>query len=140
VQPTHAVFGKKDYQQLMVLRRMVDQMALPIAIHGGETRRSAEGLALSSRNGYLSEAEKAEALRLSRTLKALIARWQAGERDLAGMEADALQALRDAGWAPDYVTLRCQRDLSPAVEGQPLVALAAARLGTTRLIDNLEVV
>ncbi|MBY0368688.1 MAG: pantoate--beta-alanine ligase, partial [Burkholderiaceae bacterium] len=138
VQPTLAVFGKKDYQQLMVIRRMVAQMALPIAIHGGETRRSAEGLALSSRNGYLSEAEKAEALRLSRTLKALIARWQAGERDLPAMEADAMQALRDAGWAPDYITLRRRVDLGPAVAGEPLVALGAARLGSTRLIDNLE--
>ncbi|MCE4558110.1 pantoate--beta-alanine ligase [Pelomonas cellulosilytica] len=139
VQPTVAVFGKKDYQQLMVLRRMVAQMALPIEVYGGETRRSAEGLALSSRNGYLSEAEKVEALRLSRTLKALIARWQAGERDVAALERDAMQALRDAGWAPDYVTLRRQHDLGQAVDGQPLVALAAARLGTTRLIDNVEV-
>lgn len=139
VQPTLAVFGKKDYQQLMVLRRMVAQMGLPIEIYGGETRRSEQGLALSSRNGYLSEAEKAEALRLSRSLKALIARWQAGERDLAAMEAGSMQALRDAGWAPDYLTLRRQHDLGPAVEGQPLVALGAARLGTTRLIDNLEV-
>jgi len=139
VQPTLAVFGKKDYQQLMVLRRMTAQMALPIAIHGGETHRSNEGLALSSRNGYLNDAEKAEALRLSRTLKALIARWQAGERELAVMEADAMQSLRDAGWLPDYVTLRIRHDLSGAVEGQPLVALAAAKLGTTRLIDNLEV-
>ncbi|MFG6439988.1 pantoate--beta-alanine ligase [Roseateles sp. LKC17W] len=140
VQPTLAVFGKKDYQQLMVLRRMTAQMGLPIAIHGGETRRSEQGLALSSRNGYLSDAEKAEALRLSRTLKNLIARWQAGERDLAALELEAMQSLVDAGWAPDYVTLRRQHDLGAAVEGQPLVALAAARLGTTRLIDNLEVV
>ena len=139
VQPTLAVFGKKDYQQLMVLRRMTAQMALPIEIYGGETRRSNEGLALSSRNGYLSDAEKAEALRLSRTLKALVARWQAGERELAVMEADAMQSLRDAGWLPDYVTLRARHDLSGAVDGQPLVALAAAKLGTTRLIDNLEV-
>lgn len=138
VQPTLAVFGKKDYQQLMVIRRMVAQMALPIAIHGGETHRNEQGLALSSRNGYLSEAEKAEALRLSRTLKGLIARWQAGERDLTALEGQAMQALRDAGWVPDYVTLRRQHDLGEAVEGQPLVALAAARLGTTRLIDNLE--
>lgn len=138
VQPTLAVFGKKDYQQLMVLRRMTAQMALPIEIYGGETRRSPEGLALSSRNGYLSDAEKVEALRLSQTLKALIARWQAGERDLAALEADAMQSLRDAGWLPDYVTLRVRRDLSGAVDGQPLVALAAAKLGGTRLIDNLE--
>ena len=139
VQPTLAVFGKKDYQQLMVIRRMVAQMALPIEIYGGETRRSEQGLALSSRNGYLSEAEKQEALRLSRTLKALIARWQAGERDVAALEADAMQSLRDAGWLPDYVTLRARHNLGAAVDGQPLVALAAARLGRTRLIDNLEV-
>ncbi|MBW8893395.1 MAG: 4-phosphopantoate--beta-alanine ligase [Burkholderiales bacterium] len=139
VQPTVAAFGKKDYQQLMVLRRMTAQMALPIEIHGGETRRSEQGLALSSRNGYLSEAEKVEALRLSRTLKALGARWQAGERDLVAMEADAMQSLREAGWAPDYLTLRRQHDLGPAVEGQPLVALGAAKLGSTRLIDNLEI-
>ena len=139
VQPTLAVFGKKDYQQLMVIRRMTAQMALPIEIYGGETRRSEQGLALSSRNGYLSDAQKAEALRLSRTLQALIGRWQAGERDVAQLEADAMQALREAGWAPDYVTLRRQHDLGAAEAGQPLVALAAARLGTTRLIDNFEV-
>jgi len=138
VQPRVAVFGKKDYQQLMVLRRMVQQLALPITILAGETSRSAEGLALSSRNGYLSEAERAEALHLCATLKALIARWQAGARDLEAMEADAVQALRDHGWQPDYVTLRRQLDLGPAREGEPLVALAAARIGNTRLIDNLE--
>ncbi len=138
VQPTLAAFGKKDYQQLMVIRRMVAQMALPVQIIGGETTRSELGLALSSRNGYLSEAERAEALRLSRTLKAMIARWQGGERDVAAIEAAALQALRDAGWAPDYMVLRRQRDLGEPVEGAPLVVLGAARLGTTRLIDNLE--
>ncbi|MEJ6004789.1 pantoate--beta-alanine ligase [Paucibacter sp. AS339] len=138
VQPSIALFGKKDYQQLMVLRRMVAQMALPIEIIAGETQRSAEGLALSSRNAYLSEAERTEALRLSQTLKALIARWHAGERDLAKMEAEAIQHLRAHGWQPDYVTLRRQHDLGAAVEGQPLVALAAAKLGATRLIDNLE--
>ena len=138
VQPEVAVFGKKDYQQLMVLRRMVDQLAMPIRILAGETARNAQGLALSSRNGYLSEQQKQDALLLSRTLKAAIARWQAGERDLDRIEADAMQSLRDAGWAPDYVTLRRRHDLSPAREGEPLVALAAAKLGQTRLIDNLE--
>lgn len=138
VQPAHAVFGKKDYQQLMVIRRMVEQLALPITVHGGETLRSAEGLALSSRNQYLSDAERQEALRLSRTLRQLMVRWQGGERDRLALEADAMQSLCDAGWAPDYVTLRCQHDLGAAVDGQPLVALAAARLGSTRLIDNLE--
>ena len=138
VQPDVAVFGKKDYQQLMVIRRMVDQLAMPIRILAGETERNADGLALSSRNGYLSEQQKQDALLLSRTLKALIARWASGERDLDRMEADAMQSLRDAGWAPDYLTLRRRHDLGPAQEGEPLVALAAARIGQTRLIDNLE--
>ena len=138
VQPDVAVFGKKDYQQLMVIRRMVDQLAMPIRILAGETERNADGLALSSRNGYLSEQQKQDALLLSRTLKSMIGRWQAGERDLDGIEADAMQALRDAGWAPDYLTLRRRHDLGPACEGEALVALAAARIGQTRLIDNLE--
>lgn len=138
VQPDVAVFGKKDYQQLMVIRRMVDQLAMPIRVLGGETRRSETGLALSSRNGYLSDAQKNEALLLPRTLRRLIERWQAGERDLDGMEADALQTMSAAGWAPDYMTLRRQHDLGPAREGEALVALGAAKLGQTRLIDNLE--
>ncbi|HEY1399496.1 pantoate--beta-alanine ligase [Roseateles sp.] len=138
VQPDVAVFGKKDYQQLMVIRRMVDQLAMPIRILAGETERNGDGLALSSRNGYLSEQQKQEALLLSRTLKAMIARWQAGERDLARIEADAMQSLRDAGWAPDYLTLRRRHDLGAAREGDALVALAAAKIGQTRLIDNLE--
>lgn len=138
VQPDVAVFGKKDYQQLMVIRRMVDQLAMPIRVLAGETERNADGLALSSRNGYLSEQQKRDALLLSRTLKAMIARWQAGERDLDRIESDAMASLRDAGWAPDYLTLRRRHDLGAAREGEPLVALAAARIGETRLIDNLE--
>lgn len=138
VQPDVAVFGKKDYQQLMVLRRMVDQMALPIRILAGETRRSDTGLALSSRNGYLSDDEKQRALLLSQTLRGLLKAWQDGERDVARLEAQALQTMRDAGWQPDYMTLRRQHDLGAPQEGQPLVALGAAKLGQTRLIDNLE--
>ncbi len=138
VQPSMALFGKKDYQQLMVLRRMVAQLALPIEIIAGETQRSAEGLALSSRNAYLSEAERAEALRLNQTLRSLLNKWQAGERDVAKLEAEAMQYLRSQGWQPDYVSLRRQHDLGAPIEGQPLVALAAAKLGATRLIDNLE--
>ena len=138
VQPDVAVFGKKDYQQLMVLRRMVDQMALPIRILAGETRRSDTGLALSSRNGYLSDEEKQRALLLSQTLRGLLKAWQDGERDVARLEAQALQTMRDAGWQPDYMTLRRQHDLGAPQEGQPLVALGAAKLGQTRLIDNLE--
>jgi pantoate--beta-alanine ligase len=113
-------------------------MALPIDILAGETTRNAGGLALSSRNGYLSEAELAEALRLSATLKTMIARWQAGERDLAAIEGEAEAALRAAGWAPDYLVLRRRLDLGAPGEGEGLVALGAARLGQTRLIDNLE--
>lgn len=138
VQPDVAVFGKKDYQQLMVLRRMVDQMALPIRILAGETRRSDTGLALSSRNGYLSDDEKQRALLLSQTLRGLLTAWRDGARDVARLEADAMQTMRDAGWLPDYMTLRRQHDLGAPQEGQPIVALGAAKLGQTRLIDNLE--
>ncbi len=140
VQPTHAVFGKKDYQQLMVIRRMAAQMALPIEIMASETMRSEQGLALSSRNGYLSETEKVEAQRLSRTLKKLIAAWRDGRRDLETLEGAAMQYLREHGWKPDYVCLRRQHDLGTPDEGVPLVALAAAKLGKTRLIDNIEVI
>lgn len=139
VQPAHAVFGKKDYQQLMVIRRMVAQMGLPIAIHGGETLRSPEGLALSSRNQYLSAEQKAQALQLSAALRALINEWQAGLRDRERMEGEAMDRLAAQGWQPDYLTLRRQHDLGPARDGEPLVALGAAKLGSTRLIDNVEV-
>jgi pantoate--beta-alanine ligase len=139
VQPAHAVFGKKDYQQLMVIRRMVAQMGLPIAIHGGETLRSPEGLALSSRNQYLSAEQKAQALQLSAALRALIHEWQAGLRDRERMEGEAIDRLAAQGWQPDYLTLRRQHDLGPARDGEPLVALGAAKLGSTRLIDNVEV-
>jgi pantoate--beta-alanine ligase len=138
VQPAHAVFGKKDYQQLMVLRRMVAQMALPITVHGGETLRSPEGLALSSRNQYLSAEQKAQALQLSTALKAMLAEWRAGLRDRERIEGEAIDRLAAQGWQPDYLTLRCQHDLRPAHEGEPIVALGAARLGATRLIDNIE--
>jgi pantoate--beta-alanine ligase len=140
VQPAAAVFGKKDYQQLMVIRRMVAQMALPIRIVAGETVRSGDGLALSSRNGYLSEAERSEALRLSGTLRSVAGAWRQGRRDVNALEADAMRELADHGWQPDYVVLRRQRDLGSPAEGEPLVALAAARLGRTRLIDNFEIV
>lgn len=141
--PRHAVFGKKDYQQLMVVRRMVEQLALPITIVGGETRRASDGLALSSRNGYLSEAERAEAVQLSLALKSLSALVQGGEHNLAALERHAMQTLTGRGWQPDYLTVRRRRDLqSPQPHGcKPgeLVALGAARLGRTRLIDNLEI-
>ncbi|MBP8174869.1 MAG: pantoate--beta-alanine ligase [Sphaerotilus natans] len=144
VQPQVAVFGKKDYQQLMVIRRMVEQFALPVRIVAGETSRAGDGLALSSRNGYLGEAERAESVQLSLALQAMREAVRAGERDIAGIERRATDALAARGWAPDYLTLRRRADLLPPspedlAAGTPLVALAAARLGTTRLIDNLEV-
>jgi len=141
VQPRFAVFGKKDYQQLMVIRQMVEQFALPITIEGGETRRSDQGLALSSRNGYLSPAELTEALALSQTLKRLAEGYRAQPVSLDVLEAQARQSLTARGWQPDYLTVRRRSDLqSPTAADTvaPLVVLGAARLGTTRLIDNLE--
>ncbi len=138
VQPRVAVFGKKDYQQLMVIRRMVEQLALPIEIVGGETGRAADGLALSSRNGYLSAAERAEAVQLSAALRRIEAAVRAGARDWAALEAEAMRSLAARGWKPDYVAIRRRRDLGSPTDGEPLVVLAAAKLGTTRLIDNLE--
>ena len=138
-----AVFGKKDYQQLMVIRQMVRQFALPIEIASGETRRSADGLALSSRNGYLSEAERAEALHLSLTLRELgrdaLAAANAIEAHLPALEAKAMETLSRRGWQPDYLTVRRRSDLQLPHAGDALVVLGAATIGATRLIDNLEV-
>lgn len=144
VQPQVAVFGRKDYQQLMVIRRMVEQFAMPVRIVAGDTARADDGLALSSRNGYLSEAERAEAVQLSMALQAMQAAVRAGERDVAAIEARAMATMAGRGWKPDYMTLRRRADLlAPSdddlAQDTPLVALAAARLGATRLIDNLEV-
>jgi pantoate--beta-alanine ligase len=139
VQPSVAVFGKKDYQQLMVVRRMVQQLALPIDIVAAETTRAEDGLALSSRNGYLDATQRAEAVALSRTLGEVVAALRRGQRDLPAIEQAAVQALASRGWQPDYVAIRRQSDLAPPGDGDPLVVLAAARLGSTRLIDNIEV-
>jgi pantoate--beta-alanine ligase len=139
VQPAVAVFGKKDYQQLMVIRSMVRQMALPIDIVAGETTRAPDGLALSSRNGYLSAEERIEAVALSRELNGIAAAVKHGERNFEELETRSLEALRNRGWVPDYVVLRRRDGLAAPSEGSPLVVLAAARLGATRLIDNLEI-
>jgi pantoate--beta-alanine ligase len=138
VQPRVAVFGKKDYQQLMVIRRMARQFALPIEVVAGETRRADDGLALSSRNGYLSEAERVEAVQLSLTLKRMAAAVQGGRRDFDAIESEAMAALAQRGWKPDYLTVRRRSDLQAPAEGDSLVVLGAAKLGATRLIDNLE--
>lgn len=139
VQPHAALFGKKDFQQFMVLSAMVREFALPIEIIPGETVRAPDGLALSSRNGYLSDTERIEAPRLHRILTDVVTALRAGERDHARLEARAAAELQAHGWAPDYVAVRRKLDLqSPAPQDSGLVILAAARLGSTRLIDNLE--
>nr|UOZ96542.1 Pantothenate synthetase [Cupriavidus sp.] len=151
VQPQVAVFGKKDYQQQMIVRRMCQQFALPTQIISAETVRDTDGLALSSRNGYLSQAERNEAPWLYKTLQSLRGRVISGRTtesigpaEVLEMEDAACGALRHRGWVPDYVSIRKRANLKPASElelrsQEPLVIVAAARLGQTRLIDNLEV-
>ena len=140
VQPQAALFGKKDYQQLMVLRNMTHQLALPIGIIGGETVRAEDGLALSSRNGYLTPAERSEAPRLYRILQRMHEAIRCGNRNFAELEQDALVELSANGWKTDYIAVRRQSDLQlPLPAEQALVALVASRLGATRLIDNIEI-
>lgn len=140
VQPEVALFGKKDYQQLMVLRNLVRQLALPVTIVAGETVRASDGLALSSRNTYLSPAERAEAPRLYRVLTRIAHAVRAGATDHTRLEKEAMAKLAAHGWQPDYVTVRRRADLQPPAPGErELVVLGAARLGSTRLIDNLEI-
>ncbi|MEO8023219.1 pantoate--beta-alanine ligase [Polaromonas sp.] len=136
-----ALFGKKDYQQQMIIQRMVQQFALPITIVAGETLRAADGLALSSRNGYLNAQERSEAVQLSLALKALGEAVKAqGLPKREALEAAAMQALAARGWQLDYLTVRRCADLLPSENADTsLVVLGAARLGTTRLIDNLEI-
>jgi pantoate--beta-alanine ligase len=140
VQPEVALFGKKDYQQLMVLSNMVRELAMPIEVIPGETVRADDGLALSSRNGYLSADERERAPLLHRLLAGIRDAVRAGGRDFARLEVDAMAALSSAGWAPDYIAVRRRLDLQPPTQAdEALVVLAAAKLGRTRLIDNLEI-
>ncbi|MBC7204441.1 MAG: pantoate--beta-alanine ligase [Pusillimonas sp.] len=144
VQPRVAVFGKKDYQQLMVVRNMCRQFQLPVKIIAHETVRDTDGLALSSRNRYLSPDERARAPRLYALLQQLRRDVLAGATDCSALEQAAIDDLQKHGWQVDYFTVRRQRDLLPPSDdemkgGVPLVALAAAKLGNTRLIDNLEI-
>ena len=143
VQPRVAVFGKKDYQQLMIVRSMCRQFALPIEIIAAETVRADDGLALSSRNRYLSDAERAEAPELYRLLNQIRDDVNGGNTHYAALEAAAMQTLVARGWKPDYVSIRQRANLrAPAPGAAPaesLVVLAAAKLGSTRLIDNLEI-
>jgi len=142
VQPSVAVFGKKDYQQLMIVRAMCRQLALPTEIVAAETVRDTDGLALSSRNRYLSPAERVEAPQLAGMLRAMREEIHAGQRDFARLERNAMASLTQRGWQPDYVSIRRRADLSAPSSDAPLgslVALVAAKIGATRLIDNIEI-
>jgi pantoate--beta-alanine ligase len=148
VQPKVAVFGKKDYQQLMIIRQMAKQFALPVDIVPGETIRAEDGLALSSRNGYLTIEERLEAPELQKVLQEVRTRvLDLSERNMHSLieiEKLAVNLLAERGWQPDYIAIRQQSDLAPASNeslqaGEPLVILTAAKLGKTRLIDNLEI-
>lgn len=144
VQPKVAVFGKKDYQQLMIVRNMARQFALPTEIIGAETFRAEDGLALSSRNSYLSPEERSESPFLYKTLNEVAQEMRAGHLDIFDLEKTAMAKLASRGWKPDYISIRRRIDLQPPsagdlAQGEPLVVLAAAKLGVTRLIDNLEI-
>ena len=147
VGPRVALFGKKDYQQLMVIQRMVRQFALPIEVIGGTTLRAADGLALSSRNNYLKPADRLEAVQLSIALTAMAQALRGGNTDITSLEQEAMAGLSARGWQPDYLAVRRSADLQVPVEAEiaklansnGLVVLGAARIGSTRLIDNLDV-
>ncbi|MDO8349658.1 MAG: pantoate--beta-alanine ligase [Gallionella sp.] len=140
VQPQVALFGKKDYQQLHIIRQLVAQLNLPVCLIGGETVRAADGLALSSRNQYLTGAQRSEAVFLSLTLQGMRQAIVQGARNFELLQQQAAQSLAGRGWGVDYVSVRDQSDLQPAgVGSRELVILAAARLGKTRLLDNIEV-
>jgi pantoate--beta-alanine ligase len=139
VRPRYAAFGKKDYQQLFILKGLVRQFNLPIVMLAGETGRANDGLALSSRNGYLSTEARAEAPRLYRVLRAAARRIEAGAADFAAIEQSAVDELSGNGWRVDYVAVRSQTTLlPPQADETNLIVLAAAHLGRTRLIDNIE--
>ncbi|MCL4169564.1 UNVERIFIED_CONTAM: hypothetical protein GTU68_036966 [Idotea baltica] len=140
VQPDVAVFGKKDYQQIAILRRMAVDLAFPIEIVGADTVRSEAGLALSSRNGYLTKKQLANAPLLQQTLQVLSEGLVEGSQTIEKLEQQAKETLRKAGFEPHYLTVCRQSDLLPAKQSdKELVILAAAQLGKARLIDNLEV-
>lgn len=139
VQPAVAIFGSKDYQQLFILREMVRQLDMPIEMVAGATVRESDGLAMSSRNGYLRPAQRVEASRLYRALQQVVLAVSQGQRDFEAIEAQTAQYLTQLGWAVDYISVRSTATLRTPLPGEnALVALGAARLGTTRLIDNIE--
>ena len=140
VEPDVAIFGEKDFQQLTVIRRMVADLCMPVEIVGAPTVRDADGLAMSSRNQYLTESERATAPRIYATLQAAATRLSSGDVDFASIERSGVDALAKAGMKPDYFAVRVAADLSaPAPDTRHLVVLTAARLGKARLIDNIQV-
>jgi len=139
VQPDVALFGRKDYQQLQVIRRMVRDLSMPVEIVGVDTMRESDGLAMSSRNAYLDAQQRALAPKLQGVLQRVAEQLRAGQADMGLLEAEGRECLADAGLVPDYVSIRRQQDLAQATAGdRKLVVLAAARLGRARLIDNIE--
>jgi pantoate--beta-alanine ligase len=139
VEPDVAVFGEKDFQQLTIIRRMVADLCMPVGIIAAPTVREADGLAMSSRNQYLTDDERRRAPLIHRTLLAAVERLSAGDRDFAAIERAGTQALAGAGFRPDYFSVRCGGDLAvPAGDTRHFVVLTAARLGRARLIDNLQ--
>lgn len=139
VQPNVALFGKKDYQQLMIIRNMVRELNMPIDLVGCATVRGPDGLALSSRNAYLNNAQRAEAPRLYAVLQHVAKEIKAAQTTFPELEYQAMDTLRSSGWEPDYVAIRRQQDLLAPEPNDALVVVAAARLGNTRLIDNIEI-
>jgi pantoate--beta-alanine ligase len=140
VQPDIAVFGEKDYQQLLIIKRMVSDLDMPVEIEAVETVREDDGLAMSSRNNYLQAAEREIASRLCQVLLDVKTIVEAGETGFQGVADAATQQLAEAGLEPDYVSIRRQIDLGPPAAGdRQLVVLAAVRVGATRLIDNLKI-
>ena len=144
VGPRAAVFGKKDYQQLMIIRNMARQMAMPTEIIAAETYRAEDGLALSSRNMYLSDSERAEAPELYKGLNFVAEEVRKGNLSVTELEQAAMRLLDGRGWKSDYISVRKRANLqapdaAELAAGEPLVVLAAAKLGQTRLIDNLEI-
>jgi pantoate--beta-alanine ligase len=140
VVPDVAIFGKKDYQQLLVLRDLVRQLNFGVKVVPAETVREPDGLAMSSRNGYLTPTERAEAARLSRALRSIRSAVEGGRRDFAELDKAAKDELAAHGWRPDYIAVRRRADLAPpGADDRELVVLGAAWLGKTRLIDNLEI-
>jgi pantoate--beta-alanine ligase len=139
VQPNVAVFGKKDFQQLFIIRELVKQFNLPIEIIAGDTLREENGLALSSRNGYLTDTQRAAASQLNRALRSIVVSVKNGNKDFAQLEQQAIALLQNQAWEVDYISIRSSATLNHAsINEINLVVLVAAKIGKTRLIDNIE--